>query len=58
MTISAKPIPMMLGLKTMAMTAIDLLTNPEAVAAAQKEHAAAMGPIREGLAKVGATAAP
>lgn len=46
------------GAKTMAMTAIDLLTNPEVVAAAQKEHAAAMGPIREGLAKVGATAAP
>ncbi len=46
------------GAKTMAMTAIDLLTNPEVAAAAQKEHAAAMGPIREGLAKVGATAAP
>ncbi len=45
------------GAKTMAMTAIDLLTNAEAVAAAKWEHTAAMAPIREGLAKVGATGA-
>ncbi len=46
------------GAKTMAMTAIDLLTNPDAIVAAKKEHATAMGPIREGLAKVGTTIAP
>ena len=46
------------GAKTMAMTAIDLMTNADALATAKQEHAAAMGPIREGLAKVGATAAP
>ncbi|MHB8644935.1 MAG: amidohydrolase [Thermomicrobiales bacterium] len=38
--------------QTMAMTAIDLLTNPEAIAAAKEEHAAAMTPIREGLANI------
>ena len=44
--------------ETMAMTAIDLLTNPNSIVAAKKEHATAMGPIREGLAKVGTTTAP
>jgi len=46
------------GAKTMAMTAIDLLTNPAAIASAKREHTAAMAPIREGLAKVGAVNAP
>jgi metal-dependent amidase/aminoacylase/carboxypeptidase family protein len=40
------------GAKTMAMTAIDLLTNPDALMAAKSEHAAAMRPIREGLARI------
>ncbi len=40
------------GAKTMAMTAIDLLTDAAALAEAKAEHARAMGPIREGLAKV------
>lgn len=40
------------GAKTMAMTAIDLLTNAAAIAAAKTEHTAAMAPIRDGLANV------
>lgn len=40
------------GGKTMAMTAIDLITNPDVLAAAKREHKAATRPIREGLAKI------
>jgi metal-dependent amidase/aminoacylase/carboxypeptidase family protein len=45
------------GAKTMAMTAIDLLTNPDALASAKAEHAATMRPIREGLAKIASASA-
>ncbi len=47
---------LLVGAKTMAMTAIDLLTNPDALAEAKREHTAAMTPIREGLARVDAAA--
>ncbi len=40
--------------KTMAMSALDLLTNPAALAAAKQEHDTAMAPIREGMAKLAA----
>ena len=40
------------GAKTMAMSAIDLLTNPDALAAAKAEHETTMGPIRAGLAEI------
>ena len=39
------------------MTAIDLLTNPDALAAAKAEHTAAMRPIRDGLAKIASASA-
>ncbi len=42
------------GAKSLAMTAIDVLMNPELVAQAKAEHHAKMAPIREGLAKMAA----
>lgn len=45
------------GAKMLAMSAIDLLTNPEAVTKAKREHESVMQPIREGLAKVAAQSA-
>lgn len=38
--------------KTLAMTALDLLGNPDLVSEAKREHETAMTPIREGLAKL------
>jgi len=37
--------------KTLAMSALDLLYNPELIAQAKREHEESMKPIREGLAK-------
>ena len=38
--------------KTLAMTALDLLGNPDLIAQAKREHEEAMAPVREGLAKL------
>lgn len=38
--------------KTLAMTALDLLGNPDLIAEAKREHEEAMAPVREGLAKL------
>jgi metal-dependent amidase/aminoacylase/carboxypeptidase family protein len=38
--------------KTLAMTAIDLLSNPDLLAKAKQEHEESMKPVREELAKI------
>ncbi len=40
------------GAKALAMTALDLLSNPDLLAEARREHEEAMKPVREGLAKI------
>ncbi len=38
--------------KTLAMTALDLLNNPDLLTEAKREHEEAMKPVREGLARI------